>query len=555
MKAILFVILLLISMKAICQETTKLSLPKPVEVARIELSSVSSKAWYKPVDLLKNLPNFVAIAETYGTKLPFQHGKFVLKNRKEIRWMAAGSNSILVYQQTKTGRMEQLFILKKDEPLFIIFDKDGKEGFINADGKTVIPTKFDKVTEFIEDLAAVKFNGKWGFINRQGNFVVEPKYEGITPFSEGLAAVSLNHKWGFIDSKGNFKIKPKWTNKERDYSYLNYSTGPGFVKNGYKFKDGIANVYEEVRATGESYDPDLFKCGYINKAGEYLIEPVWRSACGDFHEGLAMTGVDPESPDYKRDSGWIGYINLKGNWTITPQFYEGGDFKNGYALVKLPTNNYENEPRLFENKDWILVDKKGQKAVGIKNCERQFQFHEGFAQAYTIIDTTKFQHFFINEKCEKAIILPNNTSIESDFSDGLALVYKLIPKGEGVNPEKIYGYLDNTGKMVIPFQFKEAEPFSDGFAVIRKEDGNEDIYVNKKGEEVFEKSWKGASSFRNGLADQFLALITISEGHGIRNPRGYMNTHGKYVWVSPNTKNYLGEEWMKKHYIGTQKFD
>ena len=539
MKIVLLTMMLLISMDAMSQDAEKLSLPKVADIERIEFNNRGDN-WYNSAELLKILPRFIASQGTYTTKaLPQYHGKFVLKNGQKINWDSIDRNSMLLYRQTKTSRIEQLFVLKSDEPLFIIFDKDGKEGFINSAGKVIIPTKFDEVTEFINDLAAVKFNGKWGFIDRQGNFAVEPKYEGITPFSEGFAAVNLNHKWGFIDSEGNLKIKPKWLDKERFYD------SPGFVKNGYKFKNGIATVYEDVRATGESYDFTLFKCGYIDKAGEYLIEPVWRSACGDFQEGLAMTGIDTESPDYKGKSGWIGYIDLKGSWAIPPQFYAGGDFKNGYALVKLPSTNYENELRLFENKDWILIDKKGQKTVGVKTCERQFQFHEGFAQAYSKIDTAKVQHFFINEECEKAIILPNNVSIESDFSEGFALIKDV----EG------YKFIDTFGKNVFSATFADAKPFADNVAIVRKKGDSKDTYINKQGVEVLKPTSLSVAPFVNGLAYQFIHLWTISERPDSKNIRGYMNKQGKYVWLSPGFEVYLSKEWIRKNYIGTQKVE
>ena len=51
------------------------------------------------------------------------------------------------------------------------FQQDGKFGFIDSTGKTVIPAKFEQVYFFHEGLAPVRIEGKWGFVDRRGNLV------------------------------------------------------------------------------------------------------------------------------------------------------------------------------------------------------------------------------------------------------------------------------------------------------------------------------------------------------------------------------------------------
>jgi hypothetical protein len=113
MKLVLF-ILLLFSVEAMCQESEKLKLPKPAAIRRIEISKTSMHNWYKPSELLRLLPEFIASEGTYGDKaIPFQYGKFILKNGREINWMANYTDSILLYEETSRGRKEQLFVLPK----------------------------------------------------------------------------------------------------------------------------------------------------------------------------------------------------------------------------------------------------------------------------------------------------------------------------------------------------------------------------------------------------------------------------------------------------------
>lgn len=49
-------------------------------------------------------------------------------------------------------------------------------------------------------------NGKWGFVNHKGETVIEPQYDSARSFSNGLAGVCDGEKWGFIDKEGRLSI-------------------------------------------------------------------------------------------------------------------------------------------------------------------------------------------------------------------------------------------------------------------------------------------------------------------------------------------------------------
>lgn len=75
-------------------------------------------------------------------------------------------------------------------------------GFINREGKVLIPFKFDDASDFDEGLAVVKLKGKYGCINTKGKVVIPIKYDKHFYFSSGIAAVVLNGKEIKIDTKG-----------------------------------------------------------------------------------------------------------------------------------------------------------------------------------------------------------------------------------------------------------------------------------------------------------------------------------------------------------------
>ncbi|KXJ98055.1 MAG: KWG Leptospira [Acidobacteria bacterium OLB17] len=130
----------------------------------------------------------------------------------------------------------------QDERAF--FSVNGKYGFININGETIIEPQFDAANHFGEGLAAVKVKDKWGFIDAAAKFIIEPQFDETGVFSEGLASVAINGKWGFIDTTGKVVIPlqfDKWT---------------------YWFEDGVC----EVHIDGKS--------GYIDKSGKYIWSPT-----------------------------------------------------------------------------------------------------------------------------------------------------------------------------------------------------------------------------------------------------------------------------------------
>jgi WG containing repeat len=489
MKAIYLLALLFLSSQVMGQ----LNLPKPAEIERIEISHLSMANWYKPDEMQTLLPRFVATKGTYGTKaIPFQYGKFILKNGKEITWMANYTDSILLYD----GKREQLFVLpKQNDAIFPVWDKDGKEGFIDVNG----------------------------------NVVIKPQFEAVGEFSEGLAPVMIGDKWGYINRKGKVLIAPRWRQSEQ-----------GWKSTVSPFYQGLAIVIEAVRwNVVDDSNYYAYKCGYINQKGEYVIQPKFRANCGVFSEGLARTEVDVLGDEAEEGKGWIGFIDKKGQWAIKPKFFQASPFLNGFARVQ-SEYDYNNKAESF-----YLIDKTGRKVEDTTDCLRQHSFTEGLALIY---DEKKGVRF-INEQCDEVFKVSADIKPDSieNFSEGLLLVEKEI------NGNKMFGYLNKTGKVAIDFKFSQATPFSDGLAGVNIKEGDKDdnAYINKTGEIIL-KNTRGTAPFKNGLAFQYLHTWTISERPKGRNIRGYMNKQGKYVWLSPRAENYLDKDWIKENYIGVK---
>jgi len=62
--------------------------------------------------------------------------------------------------------------------------------------------KYDVVVNFEEGLAAALLNGQWGFVDQQGRIVIPLKYDYAWSFREGLARVELKGQYSVVDKTG-----------------------------------------------------------------------------------------------------------------------------------------------------------------------------------------------------------------------------------------------------------------------------------------------------------------------------------------------------------------
>lgn len=116
-------------------------------------------------------------------------------------------------------------------------------GFMDTNGKLVIPLKYRSVEDFQEGLAAVTSDGnRYGFIDREGKLVLAERYEslgphkdhfGPGPFVKGLAPAGCKGHWGFIDKNGSWAIPPIYTfaeSFENGFASVEIKTGTGHLR-------------------------------------------------------------------------------------------------------------------------------------------------------------------------------------------------------------------------------------------------------------------------------------------------------------------------------------
>ncbi len=143
-----------------------------------------------------------------------------------------------------------------------------KYGMIDKRGHWVIKPVYDELNDPTGGLYLVSKHDKFGFINQAGDVVISVKYNNAVSFSEGAAAVALDTSWFFIDSTG----KQLFIDNFSDVS---------------SFKEGLC----AVTADGTNW-------GYINKAGTFVISPVYEDA-DDFEGGFAIVSKKEKDPKHR----------------------------------------------------------------------------------------------------------------------------------------------------------------------------------------------------------------------------------------------------------------
>lgn len=172
----------------------------------------------------------------------------------------------------------------------------------------------------------------------------------------------------------------------------------------------------------------LLKWGYVDKEGNFAIEPVYDGA-RDFHDGLAAVKKD-----------WArGFIDRSGQYAIEPQYQKVSDFHSGAVRVEL-------DGRVsYINKEGVEIDKP-----------------EGWTESFEV---------------EKSHIMPLQNGDKIGYADNegtMVIAAKYVeaePFHEGLARVKTsasgkWSYIDEKGKVIIKGKFIQAKDFSEGLAAV-----------------------------------------------------------------------------------------
>ena len=207
------------------------------------------------------------------------------------------------------------------------------------------------------------------------------------------------------------------------------------------------------------------KYGFIDTKGKVVIEPKYEWA-SSFSDGLAIVSVE----------GLYGAIDTQGKTVIPFEYQALADFHDGFAAAARPPK----DPEDYESK-YGLINKQNEVVI-------PFMYESMGNLSESLIAVKKDGKWGYVDTKNKAII-PITLKYETvnDFSDGLAAVFSYEENSDNLK----YGYIDKTGKLVIPMQFIKAYwddsegiiDFNNGIAVVNDKEGRT-FCIDKKGSET-----------------------------------------------------------------------
>jgi len=339
----------------------------------------------------------------------------------------------------------------------------GKIGLIDENEQWVVFPSFDQIQPMSEGLAAAKKDNLYGYIDVKGTWI----YQRIVPteeyaylgsdfesFSNGLAAVKLgNEQYGYITKEGKIAFNEKFKNayafNKEGYAIVTTDAGQGIIdkKGAYAIRPGfdIQSVEKNIviYKTTEGF-------GVRNlKTNEDIIKPAY--------SGIKRTG---ELLQVTNTGASNGYINMKGEFVIAPQFNTAWDFNNGKAVVSL-------------KEKLVYIDKTGKVLGAVPDSESPYAYRESKTM-YAVSDPTG--KFGYSKTDFEGMVIPAAFDFATDFEGTIARVNI----GAGAN-EEYYGYqggkwglVNEKGETILAPSFELILPFSNGVAIYNV--GGEAVY-------------------------------------------------------------------------------
>lgn len=235
-------------------------------------------------------------------------------------------------------------IFGQNNELFRIVE-NGKIGYINDRGETVINPKYLEAGEFSEGLAYFRINGQYGFINSKDEIIIPAIYDFVGSFQNGIVDVYNNNEVSFINKMG-VSVLPK------DFKFIRFIDKDNCVYTTINGKSGVYNlgnssiIFESKNYKIGDFSNDLAivtkkankktEYGVIDKKGNFIVNFGTYSTIKKFIDGYALIELDdPKNKDGNID----GAINTKGDLLFKRPYknhsYLNNGFHNGFAVINL----------------------------------------------------------------------------------------------------------------------------------------------------------------------------------------------------------------------------
>lgn len=350
------------------------------------------------------------------------------------------------------------------EPLFKIVE-NGKVGYINSKGVTIINPTYLNGNDFTEGLAAVRIGGYFGFIDNSGQFVIPSIYDFADNFVHGLARVFKDGKPIYINKKNKQIIgkpyKSLWiinnsraiaTTYSNRKGIVDLATGKLFVDTLYsRINPPYKSVYVVEKFLKKKSDYDYYNnnMGLIDSLGHYIVPFGKYYRIRDFESDYTL--VTMKNPDNEKER-FQGAIDLKGNLIFKREI-------QGYDDSYIEGNFHYGLAKIILYKDWLPK---------IKDENTYFKKYQGYINTngeIVLNDTlNKFVSDFVEERAYSVGFDRKINLINSQFKkinkEPLEYIYTKFDKGYAVlSINGKSGLIDRNANFIVKPTFKTIHEF------------------------------------------------------------------------------------------------
>ena len=342
-----------------------------------------------------------------------------------------------------------------------------KYGLIDFNGNELYPLDYDiRIGDkLVNGLIEISVYGRLGYLDALGHIILKPTYTQIKDFVDNLAIVSKDidgHRYGVIDRTfkeiipciySELSYNKKMGLFETSYGYktidgrsiVNYDNQQIYLNSKYKYccdferevaiaiNQSYFNVkYALVNTKSQDVLPPIFdhlslwinniykfkidgKYGLVDSNGKIVVSNIYDSIA-KIEDDLASVIINIGKDENGKDICLHGFINESGKQILPPLFeYMGKRSENKVVVMK--------------NQLWGLFDIVTQRVTNILNIDYLGLCKDGLCR------------FNVGGNFDK---------LNSRIKDG------------------IWGYMDNTGKIIISPKYERANGFSEGVAAVKR---------------------------------------------------------------------------------------
>jgi hypothetical protein len=365
--------------------------------------------------------------------------------------------------------------------------------------------------------------------------------------SSPLFRVVLGGKAGYINQTGRIVIAPNFNPYYVEPSSGDFFEGLAlvFVSDGLEFIDETGRVQDfHGLKVSKSFSESLTTASrtpegsssrnvlLVDRTGHVVaaVDAYWMEP---FSEGWAAFAANETVRVLKPDHSFghrRGYINKRGQVTIAPKFAYAGRFSEGLAAIAL------------DGPCWVA----GWAASPFPAPSAKVQWTSCGPQAADWV-TEPCRHGYIDKSGR--LVIPARYELAQEFSNGRAAV-RLSGK---------WGFIDRNGTAITPFHFDEVRSFSADKAAVRIRD--KWGYIDRLGVAVIQPQFADALSFSNGLAAVKRAdhYCYVNEFGAVVIPGPYLQATQfvrglahvqigptKWAWIDPTGNVVFGYDWKQE---------